>query len=501
MLRHYSSRVLADSFSFCESLHQYDKSCDGSFMCSFDVKNLFTNVPVDETIDICMNTLYRTKEIEKPMIEEKLLKKLLLKCTRGVEFSFNNNMYRQVDGVAMGSPLGPILANIFLGYCECQIPKDQWPELYGRYVDDTFSLFIGGRDKALQFLDCLNSLHPSLQFTMESESDGKLPFLDVLVMRNDGQLRTTIYRKPTFTGLYVRWDSYCSPDRKISLIRSLTIRAKRICSPEHLDNELSRLKVILLSNGYPAGIVERVIDDTLRLKPPVLSARLKPVYLRLPWLGTTSSAFKNRLETLTRKTVPWCRLFCIFTSRVMFNTNRKDVLTAENLSNVVYLFSCECDHSYVGKTTLRLSERVNQHIPAALVTEPKKRGRPRKIQADTRAEVQVSTEPELEPVASRTRSKARGDSQIANATSKDPTAPTKAPDVVIAKTDSAITRHLKTSPGCLSAIRVNFRSRFSVLARGRNASHLRALEAIFIARKKPELCSQKDYKKTLAVVR
>ena len=119
-------------------------------------------------------------------------------------------------------------------------------------------------------------------------------------------------------------------------IRSLTIRAKQICSPEHLDNELSRLKVILLSKGYPAGIVERVIDDTLRLKPPVLSARLKPVYLRLPWLGTTSSAFKNRLETLTRKNVPWCCLFCIFTSRVMFNTNRKDVLTVQNLSNVVY---------------------------------------------------------------------------------------------------------------------------------------------------------------------
>ena len=68
----------------------------------FRRENSFTNAPVDETIDICMNTLYRTKEIEKPTTEEKLLKKLLLRCTLGVEFSFDNNMYRQMDGSCDG---------------------------------------------------------------------------------------------------------------------------------------------------------------------------------------------------------------------------------------------------------------------------------------------------------------------------------------------------------------------------------------------------------------
>ena len=107
-------------------------------MCSFDVKSLFTNVPIDETIKICLDTLYRSEEVDPPRIDEPVLKKLLLKCTRDVEFSFNDRMYRQGDGVAIGSPLGPILANIFLGYCKSLIPEQRWPDLYRRYMDDPF---------------------------------------------------------------------------------------------------------------------------------------------------------------------------------------------------------------------------------------------------------------------------------------------------------------------------------------------------------------------------
>ena len=109
----------------------------------------------------------------------------------------------------MGSPLGPVLANVFVGYCECKIDASLWPSLYFRFVDDSFTYFDSIEDSEV-FLGALNSLHPSLRFTCEHEQSSKLSFLDVLVEKTEFGSVTSVYRKPTFTGQYISYDSYCS---------------------------------------------------------------------------------------------------------------------------------------------------------------------------------------------------------------------------------------------------------------------------------------------------
>ena len=102
-------------------------------------------------------------------------------------------MYRQIDGVAMGSPLGPALANIFVGYYESKLFNEiSKPIVYCRYVDDTFSLF-HKETEFQKFLNCLNSLHPSLKFTNEIETNNSVPFLDVLVTKSDNKFITSVY--------------------------------------------------------------------------------------------------------------------------------------------------------------------------------------------------------------------------------------------------------------------------------------------------------------------
>ena len=86
-------------------------------MVSLDVESLFTNVPSDYTINLILERIYKNKELNI-LIPESDLKKLLELCTKDNILLFNGLLYQQVDGVAMGSPLGPLLANIFMSHVE-----------------------------------------------------------------------------------------------------------------------------------------------------------------------------------------------------------------------------------------------------------------------------------------------------------------------------------------------------------------------------------------------
>ena len=85
-------------------------------MISYDVCNLFTNIPLKETIKLAVNLIFE----KRPEIRmtRKQLTKLFEFVTSGTHFLFNGDYYNQIDGVAMGYPLGPVLANLFMGYHE-----------------------------------------------------------------------------------------------------------------------------------------------------------------------------------------------------------------------------------------------------------------------------------------------------------------------------------------------------------------------------------------------
>ena len=102
-----------------------------------------------------------------------------------------------------------------------------------------------------EFLSTLYCLHPSLKFTFEKEKDKCLPFVDVYVKKTYIGFETSVYRKPTFTGQYLRCESCSCHKRKISLITTLVQRAPMICTKHTLNEEIGPIKNILQHNGYP----------------------------------------------------------------------------------------------------------------------------------------------------------------------------------------------------------------------------------------------------------
>ena len=131
---------------------------------------LFTNVPLKETIDILVDKafegdwFYKTHSMQ---LQKQQLTDLLEIATTNQLFQFNGKLYEQTDGVAMGSPLGPLLANAFMCHIENQLEqKSMIPSFYRRYVDDTL-VTMPNTELATDFLQVLNNVHPSLSFTME----------------------------------------------------------------------------------------------------------------------------------------------------------------------------------------------------------------------------------------------------------------------------------------------------------------------------------------------
>ncbi|XP_059055428.1 uncharacterized protein LOC131849377 [Achroia grisella] len=164
-------------------------------MVSFDVESLFTNVPVNECMEVVKDRL-----LEKDLPSQYSV--LLKHCLDAGYFLYQGEYYLQIDGVAMGSPVAPLVANIWMEHIETKILTLRPLEisLWKRYVDDVFCIFNGTQQQADEYLKYLNSIHSKTKFTMELEKDRSLAFLDILVMvRSDGSVTHTVYRKPTHT--------------------------------------------------------------------------------------------------------------------------------------------------------------------------------------------------------------------------------------------------------------------------------------------------------------
>ena len=195
-------------------------------MVSLDVDSLFTNIPFEETIDICVDNSYNDND-NPPNVPKHNFCNSLNIATKETSFMFNSKYCKQVDGVAMGSPLVPALSNIFMCSFESKWLRDCFndfkPVFYSCYIDDIFVLFYSP-DHADKFREYLSFKHPNIKFSIQKEEDCRLPFLDINIFRENDKFATNVYRKKTFSGVSTNFKSFIPETYKIGLIKSLLFR-------------------------------------------------------------------------------------------------------------------------------------------------------------------------------------------------------------------------------------------------------------------------------------
>ena len=238
-------------------------------LASLDVDNLFTNVPVTETIEIILENTYNHNKLPPPDIPRHILKEFLHICNTATPFQApDGTIYCQVDGVSMGCCLGPTFANFYM----CNLENQILPTIsnfdkcvYSRYVDDIFLAVPNYH--VLDNIKKQFERHSVLKFTHEIEINRKLSFLDTLVTREHDYLKTAVYTKETNTGNLINYNSACPNRYKISVINTLLHRAYRICSDwPSVTNEVERLKQVFVNNNYPMSEIDNVINKFISRK-------------------------------------------------------------------------------------------------------------------------------------------------------------------------------------------------------------------------------------------
>jgi len=330
-------------------------------LVSYDVSALFTSNPIEEAILVIRRRLTEDETLpDRCELDVEQIITILKFCLETTYLVSNGVFYRQIQGAPMGYPVSPAVTDLVMEDFEQRALKNPPvnPSVWFRYVDDTFTVL--PQNQIEEFSTYLNSLSQSIQFTIEGETDQKLAFLDTHIERKqDGSLKTSVYRKPTHTDQYLNWDSNHHLEHKRSVVRTLLRRAEHLVTEEEdRVKEVKHVKQVLKVNGYKPWAFK--VPSKKRTEEPSETSdnTVKKFPVRIPYVKGTSETVQRILK---KHGVP--------SFHKPFNTLRsllvrpKDKDDPKKMCGVLYDISCpSCHETYIGETGRNLQTRLKEHL-------------------------------------------------------------------------------------------------------------------------------------------
>jgi len=222
----------------------------GTILVTADIESLYTNMDPIRCLNLTKDYLLTRFD---PNLTDNLIQLLRISLYNN-DFTFNNEQFLQVYGVAMGKSFAPHLANLYLASFDdaaCHDFPDK-PLLYTRYIDDIFFTWPHGLDSLRLFQDYLNRLLPGIKLTFTTDNLS-VDFLDVTVFISDLTLMTKVYFKPTDRHSLLSYSSFHPHHTQKGILKSQFIRFKNLsCSYVHYIATCNILIEALLNKGYKA---------------------------------------------------------------------------------------------------------------------------------------------------------------------------------------------------------------------------------------------------------
>jgi hypothetical protein len=385
---------IKNSFECVEILNQ-TRVPDGYMLVSLDVIQLFPSIPLNlitRAIEKRWTTISEYTSITLTYFLE-----LINLCYNYSYCQYDNKYFRQLKGLPMGSGLSPIVSDLVM----TDLIKNTMEKLEFRiplilkYVDDLVLLI--PKDKQDIILTTFNNYCRKIQFTMETEIDNELPYLDILIKRTEtNELMTEFYMKPSSSGRLVNYLSNHPYLHKTNIVLGLIHSVVKL---DNVRNELEKhqkIKMILQKNNYPKSLINSLIKrykikNTMTTTPQLTMSTTSALTTSTTedtatvTTSTNTITEENTITPLTNlkyRSIPYIKGLSEKTKKLLQQNNNdltiafrnnynnsifssiKDKNDKWNKTNIIYSVPCgvtECDSEYVGMTTTSLKKRISGH--------------------------------------------------------------------------------------------------------------------------------------------
>lgn len=361
---------IKNSFEFIDKIANIKLKND-DILVSFDVVSLYPNVPIPEALKYIDDWLDSCNISDEKAVLYSNITKL---CMEQNQFSFNNDFYRLTHGTSMGNPLSCFISNTFMGILETNLKeKGLLPKTWFRYVDDVFSIV--KRNEIQNLLEILNSQYPTIQFTVEIESeDHQLPFLDLLLTRSGQKIDVNVFRKSTTTDRYITIDSFSPIQHKMASFNSMVYRMCKLpLSAKNFITELNHIKKVASVNGYYKNDIDKLVHKHSK---NIRKTDLSTLYSQNQNECVKRVCFNycplltNNIKTVFRKH----KIDIVFKNKKLKNhfISPKDQIDKLHKPGIYKITCIDCDSIYIGQTKRNITTRFKEHIAHIKYNRPTK---------------------------------------------------------------------------------------------------------------------------------